>query len=82
MRPSPRWVVAAQFIGIGWYIAAAIVVPTLCGVWLDRKLGTAPLFILVGVILGVVVAFYGTYKMASGYLSGRPGPGNDDSTRG
>ena len=72
MRPRPWWVPAAQFIGLGWYIAAAIVAPTLLGVWVDRKIGSAPVFLLVGLLLGVVVAFYGTYKMASGYLSGGP----------
>jgi F0F1-type ATP synthase assembly protein I len=75
-------VAAAQFTGLGWYIATAIVLPTLVGVWLDDKAGTAPLFILTGVILGVVVAFYGTYKMASGYLTGRSGSHDDDRTRG
>ena len=70
MRRRPRWVLAAQFTGLGWYIAAAIVAPTLLGVWVDGKVGSAPLFLLLGLLLGVVVAFYGTYKMASGYLSG------------
>ena len=81
MKPRPRWVLAAQFIGIGWYIAIAILAPTLGGVWLDGKLGTAPLFLLVGVILGVVVGFYGTYKMASSYLSSPP-RSDDRHTRG
>lgn len=83
MKARPWWWALAQFTGLGWYIATAIVVPTLTGAWLDGKAGTAPLFLLVGVILGVVVAFYGTYKMASGYLTGRPGPPDDnDGTRG
>ena len=70
MRPRSWWVSAAQFTGLGWYIAAAVVVPTLLGVWIDKKTGWAPLFLLGGLLLGVIVAFYGTYKMASGYLSG------------
>jgi F0F1-type ATP synthase assembly protein I len=70
MRRRPWWVLAAQFTGLGWYIASAIVAPALLGVWVDGKVGSAPLFLLVGLLLGVVVAFYGTYKMASGYLGG------------
>jgi len=34
---------------------------TLCiggGVWLDRKYGTAPLFILIGAALGLVLSLY------------------------
>ena len=70
MNDRPWWVQAAQFAGIGWYIAAAIVAPTLGGVWLDDRAGTSPLFLLVGLLLGVSAAFYGTYRMAVTYLTG------------
>ena len=72
MKPRPWWFSAAQFTGIGWYIATAIVAPTLLGVWVDGKVGSEPLFLLIGLLLGVVASFYGTYKMASGYLTGGP----------
>lgn len=39
------------------------------GVWVDGKVGSEPLFLLIGLLFGIVVAFYGTYKMASGYLT-------------
>ena len=77
MKPRPWWVSAAQFTGIGWYIAAAIVAPTLLGVWVDGKVGTAPLFLLIGLLLGVVVAFYGTYRMAHGFLAESRNSDND-----
>lgn len=48
---------------MGWYVALCIVLGVLGGVWLDKKIGTPPLFILIGTLLGVVVAFYGIYKM-------------------
>ena len=70
MERRPWWVAALHFTGIGWYIAASIVAGTLGGVWLDARAGTAPLFLLIGVLLGVVVAFYGTYRMAATYLTG------------
>jgi F0F1-type ATP synthase assembly protein I len=69
MNGRPWWVLALQFAGIGWYLAAAIVVPTLGGVWLDDKAGTAPVFILLGLALGLSSAFYGTYRMTVGYFS-------------
>lgn len=78
MKPRPWWFSAGQFITIGWYIAAAILGPTLLGVWIDGKVGTAPLFLLVGLLLGVIVAFYGTYKMASGFLTGSNADDKDD----
>ncbi len=70
MNGRPWWVSAAQFTGIGWYIAAAIVAPTLGGVWLDGKAGTAPLFLLIGLMSGVILAFYGTYRMAISFMAG------------
>ncbi|MEX2431185.1 MAG: AtpZ/AtpI family protein [Dehalococcoidia bacterium] len=70
MKNRPWWVSALQFTGIGWYIAASIVGGTLAGVWLDGRAGTSPLFLLLGLLLGVVMAFYGTYRMAAGYLAG------------
>ncbi len=78
MKPRPWWFSAAQFTGLGWYIAAAIVAPTLLGVWIDGKAGTEPLFLLVGLLLGVIVAFYGTYKMASGFLTRSSADDNDE----
>ena len=65
-----------QFIGLGWYIAAAILVGCLAGLWLDNQIGTAPLFLLVGLILGLVVALYGTYKMMILFLANQ-----DDSDK-
>ena len=54
---------AARLVGVGWYIALSIILGTVGGVWLDRRLETLPLFTLVGVALGSVVAFYGVYRM-------------------
>ena len=73
MNGRAWWVTAAQFTGIGWYLAAAIVLPTLGGVWLDERAGTTPLFILLGILLGVTLAFYGTYRMVSSFLMGSRG---------
>ena len=37
-------------------ISLELVVPVLIGYWLDQRLGTRPLFLVVGVILGFVTA--------------------------
>ena len=44
-------------------MALCIVLGVLGGLWIDKKVDTSPLFILIGTILGVAVAFYGIYKM-------------------
>ena len=58
-----RWQQALQVIGLGWYVGAAILLGVLGGVWLDNKLGTQPLFIIIGLLLGIATAFYGVAKM-------------------
>ena len=59
----PGWVLALKVAGMGWYVAFCIVLGVLGGFWLDKKVDASPLFMLLGVVLGVVVAFYGVYKM-------------------
>jgi ATP synthase protein I len=63
-----KWAVAARFIGIGWYIGISIAGGTGLGLWLDNKLGTSVLFTLAGLILGLGVSIYGSYRMISPLL--------------
>jgi ATP synthase protein I len=58
-----RWELALRFIGVGWFIAISILLGVWGGFWLDAKLGTAPIMVILGLILGLVVAFYGVYRM-------------------
>ncbi len=53
----------ARLIGIGWYFAVCIVMGVVGGVLLDKVAGTAPLLTLLGLLLGLVAAFYGGYRM-------------------
>ena len=77
MSNRPWWVSAAQFTGLGWYAAAAILLPTLGGAWLDGRLGASPLFLLTGLLLGLAAAFYGAYRMAAEFLAGGRKDGED-----
>jgi F0F1-type ATP synthase assembly protein I len=58
-----RWAAALRFIGVGWFIGISILLGVLAGLWLDSKFGTKPLFVIIGLILGLVLAFYGVYQM-------------------
>jgi len=58
-----RWGAALRFIGVGWFIAISILLGVFGGLWLDNKFGTEPILVIVGLVLGVVVAFYGVYQM-------------------
>ena len=66
-----RWVAALRFIGVGWFIAISILLGVLGGLWLDSKFGTRPILVIVGLILGLVVAFYGVYRMLLPLMRGK-----------
>jgi len=58
-----RWVAALRLTGVGFFIGGSIVLGVVAGRWLDSRLDTSPILILVGLLLGIVVAFYGVYRM-------------------
>jgi len=58
-----RWVAALRLTGVGFFIGTCIVMGVVGGLWLDNKLNTAPVFMIVGLVLGIVVAAYGVYQM-------------------
>jgi ATP synthase protein I len=58
-----KWQIALRFIGVGWFVAISILLGVWGGLWLDAKLGTAPVMVIVGLFLGLAVAFYGVYRM-------------------
>jgi ATP synthase protein I len=54
---------ASPLLGIGTTMAASLVLGVLGGRWLDSKLGTGPLFLLVGAGLGVASSMYQLYAL-------------------
>ena len=68
---------ALRLLGLGWYIALSIILGVMGGLWLDRRLETLPIFTLVGVVVGSVVAFYGVYRLVAPLLDGD----NEDKKR-
>ena len=65
-----QWVGPLRFLfTIGWYMALSLVIPTGLGYWLDRPdmLDKRPLFTLIGLGFGTVMAFYGLFRMLRRY---------------
>jgi F0F1-type ATP synthase assembly protein I len=60
MAKATEWVSRIITISLG------MVLPGLAGYWLDTKLGTLPLFLLVGFALGGMLAFGQLRAIASG----------------
>jgi len=52
-----------RLIGMGWIVAASIVIGLLVGIWLDSLLPVRPLFTLLGLFVGLVGAFVSIYRL-------------------
>ena len=52
--PSPF-----RFVGIGFELVTPIVLFMFAGYWLDRWLDSAPWLLILGVVLGIVIGFWG-----------------------
>ncbi len=66
-----RWRIALSLVGIGWYIGLSIIGGMLGGLWLDNTINTKPLFVIIGLILGIIVAVYGVYLILVPIISDR-----------
>ncbi|MEX2182117.1 MAG: AtpZ/AtpI family protein [Gemmatimonadaceae bacterium] len=60
--------VAGRYAGLGLQFALAILLFLFLGQWLDRKLGTGGLFVILGVFVGAGAAFYSMYRRLIGDL--------------
>ena len=49
---------------LSWTMLFSLLLPLVGGIWLDNKLDTAPLFILIGATLGILAATVGVARMA------------------
>ena len=63
--PKPEALDLRAFAGVGLQFAVAIVIFVLLGQWVDKKLGTSPAFLLIGVFIGGSAAFYNLYRKIS-----------------
>ena len=50
---------------LGWVVALSVLIPLGVGLWLDRRLGTAPLFILIGALVGIFASTVAAVRVAT-----------------
>jgi F0F1-type ATP synthase assembly protein I len=63
-----RWAGPLRFLlTVGWYVVLSLVIPIGIGYWLDHHFVRTPLFTLIGLGIGTVIAFYGLYRMLHRY---------------
>jgi F0F1-type ATP synthase assembly protein I len=61
-RADEQGTSVGEYASLGIQFAASILVFLFLGQWLDRRLGTAPWMLLIGVFLGAGGSFYGMYR--------------------
>ncbi len=71
-----RWIAALRLVGVGFFIGGAILGGVVAGLWLDRRLNTEPIMVIAGLLLGVIVAFYGVYQMLLPLLGNKKDKGD------
>ncbi|MGQ0764612.1 MAG: AtpZ/AtpI family protein [Gemmatimonadota bacterium] len=52
---------SARYAGVGLQFAIAVVLFLYVGQWVDRRLGTAPIGLILGVFLGAGASFWSMY---------------------
>jgi hypothetical protein len=51
-----------------WMMALALILPLGIGLWLDHRLGVAPLFVLAGALMGILAATVSAVWVAGGEI--------------
>jgi F0F1-type ATP synthase assembly protein I len=72
-----EWVRPLQFLlTVGWYVALSLIIPVGIGYWLDRPemFNRRPLFTLIGLGIGTVIAFFGLFRMLLRYQAEQEKP--------
>jgi len=72
-----RWAAAFRLLGVGFYVAVCILGGVLAGIWLGDKFANRPLFVLLGLAVGLVVAFTGVYRMIRLVMDNKRGEENN-----
>jgi F0F1-type ATP synthase assembly protein I len=65
---------AAPYLGLGTTLAVTVLGGLGGGYWVDERLGTRPLFLLLGGTLGVGVALYHFFRSIAGSSKRQTGP--------
>ena len=56
----------AEYAGAGLQLAVTIVAFMFLGIWLDKRLGTGPWLVILGVFFGAGAGFYSIYRKLTG----------------
>jgi F0F1-type ATP synthase assembly protein I len=57
---------AAPYLGLGTALAVTVLGGFAAGYWIDGRLGTRPVFLLLGAAFGLFAGFYGFFRQVTG----------------
>lgn len=57
------WRQATATVGLALAIPSMLFVPALVGWWVDRKYGTSPLWLIVGLVIGFIATAFDVYRL-------------------
>lgn len=60
-----KWQVVAFITELGFTVGFSILIGIGVGWWLDGKLGTKPIFTIIGLFLGLASAGYNLYRLSN-----------------
>ncbi|MCD6299573.1 MAG: AtpZ/AtpI family protein [Dehalococcoidales bacterium] len=63
-----KWGMGLRVTGVGFYVGGSVILGVFGGRWLDTKLDITPVGVIAGLLLGLVVAFYGVWKMLAPFI--------------
>jgi ATP synthase protein I len=67
-----------RLMGVGWAVALSIAGGTGGGFWLDSRFDTSPVLTLVGLAIGIVVAFAGMVRLLNAISGGNSNQSADE----
>jgi ATP synthase protein I len=68
IEPGRGWAYAALFSEIGISLLVTTLLGVLVGYWADGQLGTLPIFVIVGFVLGAGAGTLMIYRLVSNFL--------------
>ncbi|HYM49794.1 MAG TPA: AtpZ/AtpI family protein [Candidatus Limnocylindrales bacterium] len=68
MAPGKRGPTGSELAGLSIFLASAFILPFVGGLALDAFLHTSPVFLFVGLVVGIAAATVGLYGRLKRYL--------------
>ncbi len=68
-EPGRTWAYFALFSEIGLILLVTTLAGVLAGYWIDRQLGSLPIFVLVGLAVGLTAGAVSVYRLIVRFLA-------------